>query len=65
IKQISGVSSISNLMAFCIQHNYNSILFNKLVDSLNNFSECIPIFEFGFVPDYTAINYLIDYEQKY
>jgi len=58
-KRITGALAISKVMAFCIQNNFD----RQFIQSrLNFFSELclqIPVYELGFVPDESVVNYVL------
>ena len=56
--RLTGAKAVSKLMAFCIQHDYNSSLINKLLIAITDIAQAIPIYELEFVPDNSVINYI-------
>jgi hypothetical protein len=58
IKQIKGVSSVSRLMAFCVQHNYNQQFIKHHLDILHDICSNLPVYEIGFVADEKIIDFI-------
>jgi len=58
IKKLSGALAVSKVMAFCIQNNFDK---QFIQSRLNFFSELcmeIPLYDLGFVPDESAVNFI-------
>jgi len=58
IKKLSGAMAISKVMAFSIQNNFDK---HFIQSRLNFFSELcmqIPVYDLGFVPDESAVNFI-------
>ena len=58
IKKLSGALAVSKVMAFCIQNNFDK---QFIQSRLNFFSELcmeIPVYDLGFVPDESAVNFI-------
>jgi hypothetical protein len=62
IKKISGALAVSKVLAFCIQNNFEpDFIQNKLI-FLTELSTQIPVYELGFVPDISVINFIQENE---
>jgi len=57
-KKLEGVTAISRLMAFCIQHNYHEEIIRKMLNVISDICRKTPIYELGFVPDNSVIQYI-------
>ena len=57
-KKLMGVEAIPRFMAFCIQHNYDEKIINKMLNVISDITNKIPIHELGFLPDSSVIQYL-------
>ncbi|MBT3209662.1 MAG: hypothetical protein HN704_05215 [Bacteroidetes bacterium] len=57
-KKLMGVEAITRFMAFCIQHNYDEKIINKMLNVISDITNKIPIHELGFLPDSSVIQYL-------
>ncbi len=64
IKELFGVTAISKMMAFCIQHSYHRKLINELLSTLNIFRKNIPIYQMGFFPDNNIVDFLKKFFEK-
>jgi len=58
IKPIEGVLSLSRIMAFCIQHDYDRILVSNLLDLLTSLTANTKTFELGFVPNRSIVSFV-------
>lgn len=59
IKKLSGALAISKVMAFCIQNNFDKQLIQSRLIFFSELCMQIPVYDLGFVPDQTAVNYII------
>jgi hypothetical protein len=62
MEPMSGASAVSNIMAFCIQNNYDASLIDNNLDFILGMVEAIPVFKTGFVPELSAVKYINDHE---
>jgi len=51
LERLTGVNAISKVMAFCIQHGFNSAFLEHHLKFISELCEEIPVYELGFVPD--------------
>jgi hypothetical protein len=51
INKLSGATAVSRLMAYCIQHGYNSIILQHHLEFLTQLCSKVSIYEVGFKPD--------------
>jgi len=58
IAPINGLESITKLMAFCIQHHYNPAHVKLILDTVIDIAHNCDIYELGFVPDETVIDFI-------
>ena len=58
IQKISGVSAVSQLMAFCIQHDFNKSFIEHHLNFLSHLCNKIPVCKIGFLPDKHIIDYI-------
>ncbi|MBA3900199.1 MAG: hypothetical protein H0X62_08335 [Bacteroidetes bacterium] len=58
INKISGTKALSGLMAFCIQHGYKRSHLEQHLNFLNGLCNKIPVYELGFVPDESIIEFI-------
>ncbi|MDD5185281.1 MAG: hypothetical protein PHS84_08490 [Paludibacter sp.] len=59
MKKISGALAVSKVMAFCIQNNFESKLIQNHLDFLSELCIHIPVYELGFVPDASVVNFIL------
>jgi hypothetical protein len=55
-------TAISNVLANCIQHNWNSGIIAGLMASLSAMCTIIPVYKLSFIPDSSIIDYILAYE---
>ncbi len=58
IKKITGAKAVSGVMAFCIQHGYNSRYIEQHLAFLSQLFRHVSIYEVGFVPDLSIVDYI-------
>ncbi|MDX9929639.1 MAG: hypothetical protein RBS37_07290 [Bacteroidales bacterium] len=56
---LHGANALSRVMANCIQHNWSPELIGQLTGSLYLLTQRIPVAGYWFVPDATAVDFLI------
>lgn len=59
--KLEGVEAIGRLYALTIQHNFDRYSLDKNLEFVKNLAAEIPIFELGFIPDTSIVNYINDY----
>jgi len=59
MKKLSGALAVSKVMAFCIQNNFEQKQIQNHLDFLSELCSHIPIFELGFVPDSSVVNFIL------
>jgi hypothetical protein len=62
IKRVTGVQAVSNVMAFCIQNNYDASLIGNNVEFIVDMTGQIPVYKTGFIPDHTVADYICEHE---
>jgi len=62
IKKISGAQAVSKVMAFCIQNNFEQKLIQNHLNFLSELCTHIPVYELGFVPDASVVNFILTNE---
>jgi hypothetical protein len=63
ISKLSGALAVSRVMAFCIQNNFDPQYIASRLNFLSELCAQIPVYELGFVPDQSVIQFIIDNEQ--
>jgi hypothetical protein len=58
INKIKGSKALSSLMAFCIHHGYNKDFVEHHLDFLAELCNKTPVYELGFVPNATIIDFI-------
>jgi hypothetical protein len=58
IKRLKGATSVSGVMAFCIQHGYDQSLLEHHLNFLSELSKRIPIYKLGFVNNEKVIDFI-------
>ena len=58
IKKLNGAKAVSQLMACCIQHDYNSNFIEHHLQFISNLCDNIPVYELGFLPDKKIIDFI-------
>jgi hypothetical protein len=58
INKQNGALAVSKVMAFCIQNNYDKEYIHNLLNFLGELCTCVPVFELGFVPDSSIVNFV-------
>ncbi|MBI4649204.1 MAG: hypothetical protein HY738_22070 [Bacteroidia bacterium] len=59
LKRIYGTNAIARTMAFCIQHNYNNKLIERMTDVIAAIVNNVPVYELGFVSDTKIIDFIL------
>jgi len=62
IKKQYGALAVSKVMAFCIQNNYDKNYILNHLDFLSDMCNQVPVYELGFVPDFSIINFVLSNE---
>lgn len=63
IKKLCGALAISKVMAFSIQNNFDKQFIQSRLDFFSNLCQNIPVYELGFVPDKSVINFILANEK--
>ena len=58
-KKLSGALAVSKVLAFCIQNNYDKKFIQNHLDFLSEMCNHVPVYELGFVPDTSIVNFVI------
>jgi hypothetical protein len=61
LKRLEGVKAVSGVLAFCIQHGFNSLFIEHHIDFLSELCLKIPIYNLEFAPDERAIDFIKKY----
>ncbi len=61
---VKGAMALSRVMSNCIQHNWSTDLIGKLTGSLYELTHAVPVAAYWFVPDSSAVKYILGYEQR-
>ena len=59
MQPINGAIALTNIMANCIQHNWNHEIISGLTAALYNMSKSVSTRKLFFKPDNTVINYIL------
>ena len=62
IKRISGALAVSKVLAFCIQNNFEPDFIQTKLNFLTELSTQIPVYELGFIPDKSVMNFIQENE---
>ena len=63
IKKLSGAMSISRVMAFSIQNNFDRRFIEGRLDLFTELCSQVGVYELGFVPDESVVNFVLANEQ--
>lgn len=63
IKKLSGALAVSKVMAFCIQNNFDQKHIKNHLDFLSELCSHISVYELGFVPDSSVVNFILANEK--
>ena len=63
IKKLSGALAISKVMAFSIQNNFDKQFIQSRLEFFSNLCLSIPVYELGFVPDKSVVNFILANEE--
>ena len=59
---VKGATAVSLVMANCIQHNWNSDIISRLLDSVSDMCATVPVAMLYFKPDRSVIDYILENE---
>lgn len=59
-----GANAMSRIMSNCIQHNWSPDIIGQLTGSLYLLSRSVPVSGYWFVPDASAVHYLLSHEAE-
>lgn len=62
IKKLSGAMSVSRVMAFSIQNNFDRRFIESRLDLFTELCSLVGVYELGFVPDESVVNFVLDNE---
>jgi hypothetical protein len=62
IKKLSGAMSITRVMAFSIQNNFDRRFIEGRLDLFTELCSQVGVYELGFVPDESVVNFVLDNE---
>jgi hypothetical protein len=62
MERITGAKAVSNVMAFCIQNNYDASLIGNNAGFNTGMTGRIPVYKTGFVPDLSVVTYISEHE---
>ncbi len=64
LMMLKEAESVSSIMTNCIQHNWNTDIIARLLDSVSRLSVAVPVARFYFRPDKSAIDHILENERK-
>lgn len=64
LKQLTGAISISKVMAFSIQNNFDKQFIQSRLEFFSDLCSTVSVFELGFVPDESVVNFILDNETR-
>lgn len=64
LRTLKEAESVSSIMTNCIQHNWDTDIIARLLDSVSDLSSAVPVARFYFRPDRSAIEYIIENEEE-
>mgnify|MGYP006304934073 FL=1 len=56
--KLSKSVALARVLSMCIQHDHDKILVDNLVKSVHALVEEVPVYELGFRPDYSIVDYM-------
>lgn len=59
IKKLTGALAVSKILAFCIQNNFDRFFIQNNLDFLTALSTQVDVYELGFVPDSSVVDYIL------
>lgn len=62
MKKQSGALAVTRVMAFCIQNNFDTKFIENHLNFLGELCQVIPVYELGFVPDSSIVNFVLENE---
>ncbi len=60
LQKIEGIDAITSILSSTIQHNYNEEIINKNISLISQLTKQISVFQLGFLPDESVVNYIIE-----
>lgn len=64
IKRTKGALSVSKVMAFCIQNNFDKSFISKRLEFFSQLCSVTPVYEIGFVPDQNVVTFITENEKQ-
>ncbi len=64
LRILKEAESVSCIMTNCIQHNWDTDIIARLLDSVSDLSSAIPVARFFFRPDRSAIEHILENERE-
>lgn len=64
LRTLKEAESVSSIMTNCIQHNWDTDIIARLLDSVSDLSSAVPVARFYFRPDRSAIEHIIENEEE-
>lgn len=62
LKKLNGALAITNVLAFCIQNNFNEKFISDNLNFIADMLSKVSVYKLGFVPDKNIINYILENE---
>ncbi len=62
LQRLTGAKAIANVMAFCIQNNFEASLIINNVTCVSDIASLVPIYQTGFLPEPSVVSYILDHE---
>jgi hypothetical protein len=64
IRRVKGAMAVSKVMAFSIQNNFDSHYVAQRLAFFSELSARVPVYELGFVPDATVVDFIRQHEEQ-
>jgi len=64
IEPLNGALAVSQVLANCIQHNWNRDIIRNLVNAVTDMCKQIQVFRFYFKPEPSAIDFILKYDSE-
>lgn len=62
VERLSGAKAVSNVMAFCIQNNYDASMIANNAGFISDLTGSIPVYRTGFVPEASVVDFIETHE---
>lgn len=58
LKKLSGATAVTNVLAFCIQNNFDKRFIQNRLDFFSKLCSKVAVYKLGFVPDIAVVNFI-------